>query len=135
MRNPSRLLDRCQAGVFEFWVPGIAASGGCQVQDCPQGVQVWGAARVLAGIGHLTTHLPAPEVPNSAIAATKDGEAGDVAIVGADIGASVIAFRIRINLQILPGTFLFETEKAFDWRACGDRDGNTFAQVSGGTLP
>src|SRR5260370_40893775 len=83
----SSLPGRCQASVFELWVPGGAAACGCEVEDRPQGVDVRGSARVLAGVGHLAAHLSAPEVADCASAASEDGEAGDVAIVGADIGA------------------------------------------------
>ena len=30
-----RLFDRCQAGVFKFWVPSSAATCGREVEDCP----------------------------------------------------------------------------------------------------
>jgi hypothetical protein len=30
-----RLLDRCQAGVFELWVPSSATTRGREVEDCP----------------------------------------------------------------------------------------------------
>jgi hypothetical protein len=40
------------------------------------GVEVWASARVLAEIGHLTTHLSAPEVADYTIAARKDSVAG-----------------------------------------------------------
>jgi hypothetical protein len=49
--NALSLLDRCQAGVFELWVPGCAAACGCGVEDRPQGVDDRGSARVLAGVG------------------------------------------------------------------------------------
>jgi hypothetical protein len=29
------LLDRCQVGVFELWVPGRTAACGCEVEDRP----------------------------------------------------------------------------------------------------
>jgi hypothetical protein len=74
------LLDRCQAGVFELWVPAAPRLCGCKVEDRPQGVDVRGSARVLAGVGHLA----APEVADCAIAASEDIEAADIAIVGAD---------------------------------------------------
>ena len=32
----SSLLDRCQAGVFELWVPSGAAACGSEVEDRPQ---------------------------------------------------------------------------------------------------
>jgi hypothetical protein len=48
----------------------------------------------LAGVGHLAAHLAAPEVADCAIAASEDGEAGDVAIVDADVGSSVVAFGV-----------------------------------------
>jgi hypothetical protein len=51
---------------------------GCKVEDRPQGIDVRGSAR---GVGHLA----APEVADCAIAASEDIEAGDIAIVGADV--------------------------------------------------
>src|SRR6266851_1139647 len=88
----SSLPDRCQAGVFELWVPGGAAACGCKVEDRPQRVGVRGSARVLTRVGHLATHLSATEVADCAFAASEDIEAGDIAIVGADVGAGVVAF-------------------------------------------
>jgi hypothetical protein len=48
----SSLLDPCQAGVFELWVPGGAAACGCEIEDGPQEVGVRGPTRVLAEIGN-----------------------------------------------------------------------------------
>ena len=31
----SSLLDRCQAGIFELWVPGLSAARRRKVKDCP----------------------------------------------------------------------------------------------------
>src|SRR6267154_2032131 len=131
----STLLDRCQAGVFELWVPSGVAARGCEVKDRPQGVGVRGSARVLAGVGHLAAHLSAPEVADCAIDASEDGETGDVAIVGADVGAGVVGFSVGVDLQVLPATFFLELEEAFDRRACSDGEGDTLAQVSGGAFP
>src|SRR5258708_29782294 len=94
----SSFISRCQAGVFELWVPGGAATCGCEVEDRPQGVDVRGSARVLAGVGHLTAHLSAPEVADCAIDASEDVEAGNVTIVGADVGAGVVAFGVGVDL-------------------------------------
>jgi hypothetical protein len=93
-----RLFDRCQAGVFELWVPSGTATCGCKVKNRPQGVEVRGSARVLVGIGHFAVHLSAPKVANYALAATKNAEAWDIAIVGIDIGAGVVAFRVGVDL-------------------------------------
>jgi len=90
----SSLLDRCQAGVFELWVPGGAAARGCKVEDRPQRVDVRGSARVLTGVGHLAAHLAAPEVADCAIAASEDIEVGDIAIVGADLDAGANKARV-----------------------------------------
>ncbi len=90
-QDASRLLDRCQAFVFELWIPGGATTCGCQVEDRPQGIEVRRSAWVLAWVSHITAHLSAPEVADCATAASQDGEAGDVAIFGADIGACVVA--------------------------------------------
>ena len=95
--DASSLLDRCQAGVFELWVPGGAAACGCKVEDRPQGIDVRGSARVLAGVRHLAAHLSAPEVADCAIAASEDVEAGDIAIVGVDVGAGVVSFGVGVD--------------------------------------
>src|SRR5690349_13049991 len=85
----SSLLDRCQVGVFELWVPSGTAACACEVKDRPQGIEVRGSTRVLAGVCHLAAHLSAPEVADCAIAASEDSKAWNVAIIGADIGAGV----------------------------------------------
>ena len=54
--------------LFALWVPGGAAARGCEVEVRPQGVDVRGSPRVLAGVGHLG----APEVADCAIAANED---------------------------------------------------------------
>jgi hypothetical protein len=100
--------------VFELWVPSGAAACGSEVKDRPQGVDVRGSARVLAGVGHLAAHLAAPEVADCAIAASEDIEAGDIAIVGVDVGAGVVAFAVGVDLQVLPATFFLELEEAFE---------------------
>src|SRR5260370_7597478 len=55
----SSFISRCQAGVFELWVPGGAATCGCAVEDRPQRVDVRRPAPALARAVHLTPHLSA----------------------------------------------------------------------------
>src|SRR5664279_272914 len=129
------LLDRCQACVFELWIPCGAASFGREVEDRPQRVEVWGSARILVGVGHLARHLTAPKVADSAIFAGENTEAGYIAIISADVGPGVVAFAVRVKLQVLPATLLLELEQTCDRRACSHGECDTLPQISGGAVP
>src|SRR6185312_1698876 len=116
-------------------VPRRAASLRCEVEERPQGFEVCRTARVLAWIGHLAAHLSAPEMADFAIATREDAEAGDVGIVGADVGAGVVAFRIGVERQVAPAAFFFEVEHASNRGARCDSESDTVAQVSGSSIP
>ena len=67
-----------------------------------------GAPRgILAGVGHFATHFATPEVADGAVAAGEDAEPGNVGVVGADVGAGVVAARIGVELRFFqPRSFL-----------------------------
>src|SRR5690348_18266739 len=87
-----RAQTGCLFPVLELRVPGRMPAFRRAVEDGPQRHQVGGAARVLAGIGALGTHLAAPEMADRAVAAGEHVEAGDVAAIRRD--AEVVAAEV-----------------------------------------
>src|SRR5690349_16200419 len=77
--------------VFELGVPVGATAFGSPVEHEPEGIEIGAAARVLAGVGHGGTHFAGVEMADHAVAAGEDTEAGNVGVVGIDVGAGVFA--------------------------------------------
>ena len=105
-------------GVTELWVPVGAAALRRPVEHLPEQVEVRGAARVLAGIGHLAAHLFTVEVADGFALAGEDAEAGYTIIFRVDVGSGVFAGGVGDDGRLAkPRCFLYSTSRSIGERA------------------
>src|SRR5277367_5675504 len=108
--------------ILELRIPVGAATLRRQIQHQPKGVEVWGTAWILSGVGHRATHLTTVEVVNRSVTPGENGEAWYVGVAGTDVGAREIAGHVGDKREVREAVVFLIFHQSLDGRARHNND-------------